>query len=93
MKAAGLAPGQLPAQGDGFLDGGQGPGPAPTSLRRLPRLFSDPARSGVKAAGLSAGQLPVQGDGFLDGGQRPGPVADLAAPAAEVVQTTSRGRG
>ena len=42
----GVGLGELPADGDGFLGGGQGGLPPPGLASRLPRLFSAMARSG-----------------------------------------------
>ena len=41
-----VAGGQLPAQVNGFLAGGQGLGRRPATARQIARLFTDPARPG-----------------------------------------------
>ena len=53
QERVGPVPGQLAADGDGFLDRGQGLFPPPQIRQAADWLFSDMARSGRNASGRS----------------------------------------
>ena len=85
-EGAGAGAGQLAADGDGFLDRGQGLFPPPQARQPVRLVVQRHGQVGEESVGAGAGQLAVGGDGFLDRGQGLFPPPQVRQPVRLVVQ-------
>ena len=83
-KHPGPGAGQVTADGDGFVDGGQRLLPPPQLSQPVGLVVQRGGEVGQERVG--PGQVPVGGDGFLDGGQRLLPPPQLSQLDGLVVQ-------
>ena len=81
-----MACGELAADGDGFLGGGQGGLPLPGLGQPDAEVVQRAGQVGEVGVGVGLGELAADGGGFLGGGQGGLPLPGLGQPVAEVVQ-------
>ena len=96
LVLVGIGPlgGQLPADGDGFLDRGQRILPPAQVAQPVCQVVQRPGQVGAERVRAGPGQLPVDFGGFLARGQRVLPPAQVAQPDRQVVQRPGQvGRG
>jgi hypothetical protein len=88
VVVVGIGPpgGQLPADGDGLLDGGQRLLPPPQVAQPERQVVQRTGQVGPERVRAGRGQLPVGVGGLLDGGQR-------LLPPPQVGQPDRRGTG
>src|SRR6185437_14691924 len=85
--------GQLPADGDGFLDRGQRLLPPPQVGQPDRQVVQRAGQVGPERVRAGRGQLPADGDGLLDRGQRLLPPPQVAQPDRQVVQRAGQTTG